>query len=125
MTPTKNVDQTLRPPFPHRLKKKNDEGQFKKFLDMLKQLHIYKVYPREGGRHFKERLAQRLDEALWTYRTAFQTPIGMSPYLLVFEKACHLPLELEHKVMWALKKLNLDVDAAGDARKLQLNKLVE
>ena len=45
----------------------------------------------------------------------------MSPCSLVFGKACHLPLELVHKAVWALKKLNLNMDAAGEARKLQLN----
>nr|GEY99320.1 reverse transcriptase domain-containing protein [Tanacetum cinerariifolium] len=67
--------------------------------------------------------SDKLEDALWAFRTAFKTSVGCTPYHLVYGKACHLPLELEHKAYWALKHANFDLKIAGDHQKLQLNEL--
>nr|GEX94247.1 reverse transcriptase domain-containing protein [Tanacetum cinerariifolium] len=67
--------------------------------------------------------ADKLDDALWAFCAAFKTPIDCTPYKLVYGKACHLPIELEHNAYWALKWTNFDLKIAGDHRKVQLNKL--
>ncbi|GJS56738.1 reverse transcriptase domain-containing protein [Tanacetum coccineum] len=69
--------------------------------------------------------SDRLDDALWAFCTAYKTPIGCTPYKLVYGKSCHLPIELEHRAYWALKHANFDLKTAGDHRKLQLNELNE
>nr|GEX95530.1 reverse transcriptase domain-containing protein [Tanacetum cinerariifolium] len=69
--------------------------------------------------------SDKLDDALWAFRTTYKTPIGCTLYKLVYEKACHLPIELEHKAYWALKQANFDLAVAGDHQKVQLNGLKE
>nr|GEZ25075.1 reverse transcriptase domain-containing protein [Tanacetum cinerariifolium] len=69
--------------------------------------------------------SDKLDDALWAFRTAFKTPIRCTPYKLVYGKACHLPIKLEHKAYWALKHCNYDLLTAGDHRKVQLSELNE
>nr|GEV65837.1 reverse transcriptase domain-containing protein [Tanacetum cinerariifolium] len=79
-----------------------------------------------GNRTVRENRAswsEKVDDALWAFRTAFKTPIGYTPYKLVYGKSCHLPIELEHKAYWALKHVNFDLKIAGDHQKLQLNEL--
>nr|GEW15057.1 DNA-directed DNA polymerase [Tanacetum cinerariifolium] len=69
--------------------------------------------------------SKKLDDASWAFRTAYKTPIGCTPYKLVYGKSCHLPIELEHKAYWALKHVNFDLKTMGDYRKHQLNELNE
>ena len=69
--------------------------------------------------------SKKLDDALWAYRTAYKNPMGMFPYKMVYGKACHLPLELEHKAYWAIKELNYDFQLAGEKRLFDISSLDE
>nr|GEV50022.1 DNA-directed DNA polymerase [Tanacetum cinerariifolium] len=82
-------------------------------VEILKACH----YGPTGGEN-RTSWSNKLDDALWAFRTAYKTPIGCTPYKLVYRKACHLPVELEHKAYWALKYANFDLKTAGDHRKV-------
>nr|GEX66998.1 reverse transcriptase domain-containing protein [Tanacetum cinerariifolium] len=90
-------------------------------IDILKACHSGPT----GGHHGPNYTAKKLDDALWAFCTAYKTPTGCTPYKLVYGKACHLPVELEHKAYWALKHVNFDLKTAGDHRKVQINELNE
>ena len=69
--------------------------------------------------------SHKLDDALWAYRINFKTPTGMSLCRLMFGKAYQLPVELEHRAYWVIKKLNFDLKASGEYHLLQLNEMEE
>ena len=75
----------------------------------------------EMGKGWKDKLL----DALWAYRTTYKTPIGMSPYQLIYGKTCRLPIELEFRAHWAIKKLNMDLHLAGKNHQMQISELEE
>nr|GEZ93578.1 reverse transcriptase domain-containing protein [Tanacetum cinerariifolium] len=119
-----------------RYDRENDGGIYGRFLglenphqDELEKKEITETFPLEtlektiGKNHAS--WSDKLDDALWAFRTAFKTPIGCTLYKLVYRKACHLPIKLKHKAYWALKHCNFDLKTEGDHRKVQLNELNE
>nr|GEV57911.1 reverse transcriptase domain-containing protein [Tanacetum cinerariifolium] len=94
-------------------------GQVEVSNQGLKRIHERKV----GENHAS--WFEKLDDALWAFRTAYKTPIRCTPYKLVYGKSCHLPIKLEHKAYWALKHVNFDLKTTSDHQKLQVNELNE
>ncbi|GJU01863.1 reverse transcriptase domain-containing protein [Tanacetum coccineum] len=69
--------------------------------------------------------SEKLNDALWAFRTAYKTPTWCTPFRLVYGKACHLPIEIEHKAHWALKQCNMDLTLASESRLTELNELAK
>nr|GFA69224.1 DNA-directed DNA polymerase [Tanacetum cinerariifolium] len=101
--------------------KKDAKARLLRWILLLQEFDFKVIDTRENRASWSD----KLEDALWAFRTAFKTSIGCTPYRLVYGKACHLPLELEHKAYWALKHANFNLKITGDHRKLQLNELNE
>ncbi|KAJ9566560.1 hypothetical protein OSB04_002526 [Centaurea solstitialis] len=80
---------------------------------------------REDSREQPKLWSQKLEDVLWAYHTAYNTPIGSTPYHMLYGKACHLPFEFEYKALWALKKVYLDDITSGRERLINLHELEE
>ncbi|XP_042400941.1 uncharacterized protein LOC121990967 [Zingiber officinale] len=92
--------------------------------DKVSNREVKSILKRTLG-HDRKDWSRRLEEALWGCHTAYKTPIGMSPYRIVYGKAYHLLVENEHRAYWAVKACNFDASIAGEERKLQLQELEE
>nr|GEX77206.1 hypothetical protein [Tanacetum cinerariifolium] len=105
-------------------------------LASLKMLHVRELetYHQEvkclrtifrSVRYNLENRSEKLDDALWAFRTAYKTPTGCTHFRLVNVKACHLPVEIEHKAYWVLKQCNMDLTVLAKNRFMKLNELME
>ncbi|GKA34946.1 reverse transcriptase domain-containing protein [Tanacetum coccineum] len=102
----------------------NDARVVVKFLRSLFARAIKRILERSVGYNPKG-WSEKLNDALWAFRTAYKTPTWCTPFRLVYGKACHLPIEIEHKAHWALKQCNMDLTLASESHLIQLNVLAE
>ncbi|GJZ89305.1 reverse transcriptase domain-containing protein [Tanacetum coccineum] len=102
----------------------NDARVVVKFLRQLFARAIKRILERSVGYNPKG-WSEKFNDALWAFRTAYKTPTGCTPFRLVYEKAFHLPIEIEHKAHLALKQCNMDLTLASGSRLMQLNELAE
>ncbi|GKD31044.1 reverse transcriptase domain-containing protein [Tanacetum coccineum] len=85
---------------------------------------IKRILERSVGYNLKN-WSEKLDDALWAFKTAYKTPTRRTPFRLVYRKVCHLPVEIKHKAYWALKQCNMDLTTAAKNRFMELNELME
>ncbi|GKB72363.1 reverse transcriptase domain-containing protein [Tanacetum coccineum] len=85
---------------------------------------IKHILERSAGYNPKD-WSKKLNDALRAFRTAYKTPKGCTPFRMVYGKACHLPVEIEHKAYWALKQCNMDLTSAAKNCFMELNKLIK
>ncbi|GJR59747.1 reverse transcriptase domain-containing protein [Tanacetum coccineum] len=80
---------------------------------------------RRSVRYNPKDWSEKLNDALWAFRTTYKTPTGCTPFRMVYRKAYHLPVEIKHKAYWALKQCNMDLTAVAKNRIIELNELME
>ncbi|XP_076929348.1 uncharacterized protein LOC143593675 [Bidens hawaiensis] len=85
---------------------------------------VKRIIEKTVGKNRKD-WSDKLDDAFWAFHTAFKTPIGTTPFRMIYGKACHLPVDLEHRAYWALRSVNLDLTQATKNRHLQIHEVVE
>ncbi|RVW62959.1 Retrovirus-related Pol polyprotein from transposon 297 [Vitis vinifera] len=102
---------------------------FKVVLKFLKEnifsrFGVPKAIISDGGGDYEQKdWSIKLHDSLWAYRTTYKTILGMSPSRLVYDKACYLPVEVEHKAWWVIKRLKMDLIRARAKRCLDLNEM--
>ena len=69
--------------------------------------------------------SDKLDDALWAFRTAYKAPIRSTPFRMIYGKTCHLPVEVQHKAYWEIKSCNFDQGQIRGNRMMQINFLDE
>ncbi|GJY59877.1 reverse transcriptase domain-containing protein [Tanacetum coccineum] len=94
-------------------------------IKFLRRLFARIGVPKALIRYNPKNWSEKLDDALWAFITAYKTPTGCTPFRLVYGKACHLPVEIEHKAYWSLKQCNMNLTAAAKNRFMELNELME
>ncbi|GKA40799.1 reverse transcriptase domain-containing protein [Tanacetum coccineum] len=85
---------------------------------------IKRILERSVGYKLKN-WSKKLDDALWAFRAAYKMPTGCTPFRLVYGKACHVPVKIEHKAYWALKQCNMDLTTTAKNHFMELNELME
>nr|GEV75947.1 reverse transcriptase domain-containing protein [Tanacetum cinerariifolium] len=85
---------------------------------------IKRILERSVGYNLKNWF-EKLNDALWAFRTAYKTPTGCTPFRLVYGKACHRLVEIEHRAYWELKQCNMDLIATAKNHFMELNELME
>ncbi|GJY77201.1 reverse transcriptase domain-containing protein [Tanacetum coccineum] len=105
----------------------NDARVVFRFLrGLFARFRVPKALISDRGKDFcNSQLKKALEKYVVTHRTAYKTPTGCTPFRMVYGKACHLPVEIEHKAQWPLKQCNMDLSLASKSRLMQLNKLAE